>query len=48
MAGARHGMCALTRHGMGTAWVQHDMRELAFTLPEVFVVFLNHSNQVPE
>jgi hypothetical protein len=32
-------------NGMGTAWARN---ELASTLPEVFVVFLNHSNQMPE
>jgi hypothetical protein len=30
MAGARHGICELTWHGRGTAWVQHGMCELAF------------------
>ena len=31
MAGAWHGMCQLTRHGMawGTAWARHGMCELA-------------------
>jgi len=23
MAEARHGMCELARHGMGTAWARH-------------------------
>jgi hypothetical protein len=37
MAGARHGRCELTRHGMtgesmGTAWARHGICELPFTL----------------
>jgi hypothetical protein len=29
MAGARHGMCELTRQGRGTAWARH-LRGMAF------------------
>jgi hypothetical protein len=32
MAGARHGMCELTRHGRGTALARHGICELAFRL----------------
>jgi hypothetical protein len=37
MAGARHGMCELTRHGIagerrGTAWARHGMCELALSV----------------
>jgi hypothetical protein len=52
MAGARHGMCELTRHGiagerhgnsMGAAWARHGMCELAFigkSRPLMFWVYL--------
>jgi hypothetical protein len=31
MAGAQRGMCELMQHGMGAAWAQHGMSELALT-----------------
>jgi hypothetical protein len=35
MAGARHGVCELTRHGMETAWARHGVCELALKLGAV-------------
>jgi hypothetical protein len=32
MAGSRHGMCELARHGMGTAEARHGMGEIAFSV----------------
>jgi hypothetical protein len=50
MAGARHGMCELTRHGMagngkGKARARHGMCELAFMDPAQSVGLLWTSDQ---
>jgi hypothetical protein len=46
MAGARHGMCELTRqgNGMGTAWERHGMCKLAFSVPQTATVFQKTEN----